>query len=67
MVPVAGQGKMAETLEEVEMAVPGALGDLLAEGPGRLDIWDYLSCRLHVPGAPDVAPLPQLIRQAAAA
>ncbi len=27
--------------------------------------WDYLGCRLDAPGAPHVAPLPQLIRQAA--
>ncbi|HEX9809502.1 MAG TPA: transposase [Alphaproteobacteria bacterium] len=27
--------------------------------------WDYLGCRLDAPGAPYVAPLPQLIRQAA--
>ena len=25
--------------------------------------WDYLGCRLDAPGAPHVAPLPQLIRQ----
>ena len=33
----------------------------------KLDIrfWDYLGCRLDAPGAPHVAPLPQLIRQAA--
>ncbi len=32
----------------------------------KLDIgfWDYLGCRLNAPGAPHVAPLPQLIRQA---
>lgn len=29
--------------------------------------WDYLGSRLSVPGAPHVAPLPQLIRQAASA
>jgi len=29
--------------------------------------WDYLGCRLDVPGAPAVAPLPQLIHQAASA
>jgi hypothetical protein len=27
--------------------------------------WDYLGCRLDTPGAPHIAPLPQLIRQAA--
>jgi len=27
--------------------------------------WDYLGCRLDAPGAPHVAPLPQIIRQAA--
>jgi hypothetical protein len=27
--------------------------------------WDYLGSRLNVPGAPDLAPLPQLIRKAA--
>ncbi len=27
--------------------------------------WDYLGCRLDAPAAPHVAPLPQLIRQAA--
>ena len=34
----------------------------------KLDIrfWDYLGCRLDAPGAPYVAPLPQIIRQAAA-
>ena len=26
--------------------------------------WDYLGCRLDAPGAPHVAPPPQLIRQA---
>jgi hypothetical protein len=31
-----------------------------------ISFWDYLGARLHVPGAPIVAPLPQLIRQAAA-
>ncbi len=29
-----------------------------------IGFWDYLGCRLDVPGAPHVAPLPQLIRQA---
>ena len=29
--------------------------------------WDYLGCRLDVPGAPDIPPLPQLIRQSASA
>ena len=29
--------------------------------------WDYLGCRLDIPGAPDVVPLPQLIRQATSA
>jgi len=33
----------------------------------RIRFWDYLGCRLDVPGAPDIAPLPQLIRQAASA
>jgi hypothetical protein len=28
--------------------------------------WDYLGCRLDAPGAPHIAPLPQIIRQAAA-
>jgi hypothetical protein len=32
-----------------------------------LRFWDYLGCRLDVPGAPDVVPLPQLIRQSASA
>ncbi len=30
-----------------------------------LRFWDYLGTRLHIPGAPDIAPLPQLIRQTA--
>ena len=30
-----------------------------------IPFWDYLGCRLDAPGAPHVAPLPQLIRQAA--
>ncbi len=36
---------------------------------GKLEIrfWDYLGYRLDAPGAPNVAPLPQLIRQAASA
>ena len=29
----------------------------------NISFWDYLGCRLHVPNAPHVAPLPQLIRQ----
>ncbi len=32
----------------------------------EIGFWDYLGCRLDAPGAPQVAPLPQLIRQAAA-
>jgi len=34
----------------------------------KLDIrfWDYLGCRLDVPGAPKIHPLPQVIRQTAA-
>ena len=32
-----------------------------------IPFWDYLGCRLHVPGAPDIAPLPQFIRNAASA
>lgn len=31
----------------------------------KIRFWDYLGCRLDAPGAPHVAPLPQLIRQAA--
>ena len=31
-----------------------------------ISFWDYLGCRLDAPGAPHVAPLPQIIRQAAA-
>jgi len=31
----------------------------------EIRFWDYLGCRLDAPGAPRVAPLPQLIRQAA--
>ncbi|MFQ5764194.1 MAG: transposase [Rhodospirillales bacterium] len=30
-----------------------------------IPFWDYLGCRLDAPGTPHVAPLPQLIRQAA--
>ena len=33
----------------------------------EIRFWDYLGCRLDAPGAPQIAPLPQLIRQAAAA
>lgn len=32
-----------------------------------LRFWDYLGSRLDVPGAPDVAPLPQIIRQTTSA
>jgi hypothetical protein len=31
-----------------------------------IQFWDYLGSRLHVPDAPTIAPLPQLIRHAAA-
>ncbi len=33
----------------------------------EIRFWDYLGHRLDTPGAPQIAPLPQLIRQAAAA
>ena len=39
LVPVAHEGKVAEALEELEMTVPGMLGDLLAEGRGAWTSW----------------------------